>query len=88
MLVFLHDQRILIHFDNTVELKKLVILDPQWLLDIIKTIKTVNCYDHQERGFKDLLLKLEKEPWKKNCSSIHGVHWSKNITPLKALSQS
>ena len=33
---FLHDQRILIHFDNTTELNKLVILDLQWLIDVMK----------------------------------------------------
>ena len=38
-------------------------------------------------GICGLSLK-EKESWKKNWSSIHGVHWSKNITPVKALSQS
>ncbi|XP_067037362.1 uncharacterized protein [Acropora muricata] len=61
VLDFLHDQRILIHFDDTVELNKLVVLDPQWLIDVFKTVITVKRYDQQERGFKDLWLKLERE---------------------------
>ncbi|XP_044175060.1 uncharacterized protein LOC122958332 isoform X2 [Acropora millepora] len=47
VLDFLHDQRILIHFDDTVELNKLVI--------------TVKPFHLQERGFKDMWLKLERE---------------------------
>ena len=61
VLNFLHDQRILIHFDDTVELNKLVVLDPQWLIDVFKTVITVKRYDHKERRFKDLWLKLERE---------------------------
>ena len=61
VLDFLHDQRIIIHFDDTVELNKLVVLDPQWLIDVFKTVITVKRYDHIERGFKDLWLKLERE---------------------------
>ena len=61
VLNFLHDQRILIHFDETVELNKLVVLDPQWLIDVFKTVITVKRYDHLKRGFKDLWLKLERE---------------------------
>ncbi|XP_044171704.1 LOW QUALITY PROTEIN: uncharacterized protein LOC114948667 [Acropora millepora] len=61
VLNFLHDQRILIHFDDTVELNKLVVLDPQWLIDVFKSVITVKRYDPQERGFKDSWLKLERE---------------------------
>ena len=61
VLDFLHDQRILIHFDDTFELKKLVVLDPQWLIDVFKTVITVKRYDQQERGLNDLWLKLERE---------------------------
>ena len=61
VLNFLHDQGILIHFDDTVELKKLVVLDPQWLIDVFKTVITVKRYDQQERGLHDLWLKLERE---------------------------
>ena len=61
VLDFLHDQRILIHFDDTVELNKLVVLDPQWLIDVFKTVITVKRYDQQEMGLNDLWLKLERE---------------------------
>ena len=61
VLDFLHDQRSLIHFDDTVELNKLVVLDPQWLIDVFKAVITVKCYDQQERGLNDLWLKLERE---------------------------
>ena len=61
VLDFLHDQRILIHFGDTVELNKLVVLDPQWLIDVFKTVITVKRYDQQERGLNDLWLKLERE---------------------------
>ena len=61
VLDFLHDQRILIHFGDTVELNKLVVLDRQWLIDVFKTVITVKRYDQQERGLNDLWLKLERE---------------------------
>ena len=60
-LAFLHNQRILLHFDDNVELSKLVVLDLQWLIDVFKTVITVKRFDRQERGFKDLWLKLERE---------------------------
>ena len=58
---FLHDQRILIHFDNTKELNKIVILDPQWLIDVMKKVITIKRYDDGEGEFKFLWRKLEKE---------------------------
>ena len=58
---FLHDQRILIHFDNTDELNKLVVLDLQWLIDIMKKVITIKRYDDAEREFKFLWCKLQKE---------------------------
>ncbi|XP_078360425.1 uncharacterized protein LOC144644773 [Oculina patagonica] len=60
LLDFLHDQRILIHFDDTPDLNKLVVLDAQWLIDVFKKVITVKRYDHEEREFKDLWHKLEK----------------------------
>ena len=36
LLNFLHDKRILLHFDDTPELNRLVVLDPQWLIDVFK----------------------------------------------------
>ena len=60
LLNFLHDQRILIHFDDTPELNKFVVLDPQWLIDVFKKVITVKPYDHEEREFKVLWQKLEQ----------------------------
>ena len=61
VLDFLHDQRIIIHFDDTDELNELVVLDPQWLIDVFKKVITVKRFDRIERGFKHLWLKLERE---------------------------
>ncbi|XP_015748721.1 PREDICTED: uncharacterized protein LOC107328511 isoform X3 [Acropora digitifera] len=61
VLDFLHDQRIIIHFGDTDELNKLVVLDPQWLIDVFKKVITVKRFDRIERGFKHLWLKLERE---------------------------
>ncbi|XP_044166110.1 uncharacterized protein LOC114967473 [Acropora millepora] len=61
VLDFLHDQRIIIHFDDTDELNELLVLDPQWLIDVFKKVITVRRFDRIERGFKNLWLKLERE---------------------------
>ena len=59
LLNLLHDQRILIHFDDTPELKKLVVLDPQWLINVFKKVITVKPYDYQEKELTELWHKLE-----------------------------
>jgi len=59
LLNFLHDQRILIHFDDSPELNNLVVLDPQWLIDVFKKVITVKPYDYKERKFRELWCKLE-----------------------------
>ena len=60
LLDFLHDQRILIHFDDTPELNKLVVLDPQWLIDLLKKVITVQPSDcHGKAEIKQLWHKLE-----------------------------
>ncbi len=61
LLNFLHDMRILIHFDDTPELDNLVILDPQWLIDVFKKVITVRPYHWKEKEFEDLWCKLERE---------------------------
>ena len=61
LLNFLHDQRVLIHFDDTRELNKLVVLDPQWLIDVFKEVITIRPYHRKEKEFKELWCKLEKE---------------------------
>ena len=63
LLNFLHDQRVLIHFDDTPELNKLVVLDPQWMVDVFKEVITIRPgpYHGKEKEFKELWCKLEKE---------------------------
>ena len=59
MLNFLHDQRILVHFNDTPQLGRMVILDPQWLIDVFKEVITIRPYQRQERKYEQLWLKLE-----------------------------
>ena len=61
LLNFLHDKRILIHFDDTRELNELVVLDPQWLIDVFKKVITVKPYDRQSKKFTELWCKLENK---------------------------
>ena len=63
LLNFLHDQRILIHFDDTPELDKMVILDLQWLIDLFRKVITVKRYDPKadEEQFEELWKKLETD---------------------------
>ncbi|XP_022792905.1 uncharacterized protein LOC111331938 [Stylophora pistillata] len=61
MLNFLHDHRIIIHFDDTQQLNRMVILDPQWLIDVFKEVITIRPYQRKERKHEQLWLKLEKE---------------------------
>ena len=60
LLDFLHDQKVLIHFNETPELENMVILDPQWLIDVFKKVITVKQYEHIEHTIEELWLKLEK----------------------------
>ena len=59
LLNFLHDQRIVIHFSGSPELERMVILDPQWLVDVLKNIITVTRFKHTEHLVRDLWIKLE-----------------------------
>jgi len=61
VLNFLHDKRILIHFSDSPELDKLVVLDPQWLVDVFKKVITIPPHDSKETEFEDLWGKLQKE---------------------------
>lgn len=60
LMKFLHDQRILIHFDDTPTLCKIVVLDIQWLIDVFKKVITVEPYDGKGKQYRELWLKLEK----------------------------
>ena len=59
MLNFMHDQKIIIHFNKTPELNNMVILDPQWLINIFKEVITVKRYEPTEGIVEQFLLKLQ-----------------------------
>ena len=59
LLNYLHDIRSLIHYEDTVQLNKLVVLDLQWLVDVFKKVITVKPYDPKEKEFLHLWCKLE-----------------------------
>ncbi|XP_020614950.1 uncharacterized protein LOC110053100 isoform X2 [Orbicella faveolata] len=61
LLNFLHDLRLLIHFDDTSELNDVVVLDPQWLIDVFKEVITVRPYHSKDKRFVDLWCQLERE---------------------------
>ena len=60
VLTFLHDLRVLIHFDDSPELSELVFLDIQWLIDVFKNVITVRAYP-VDRDFAPLWEKLENK---------------------------
>ena len=60
LLNFLHDQRILIHFSESPELENIVILSPQWLIDIFKEVITVKPYNKKNKRFTRLWRDFEK----------------------------
>ena len=60
LLNFLHDQRILIHFSETANLEKMVILSPQWLIDIFKEVITVKHFKQTDKRVARLWRDFEK----------------------------
>ena len=60
LLNFLHDQRILIHFSETPNLEKMVILSPQWLIDIFKEVITVKHFKQTDSSAETLWRDFEK----------------------------
>ena len=58
MMHFLHNQRILVHFDDTPQLNRMVILDPQWLINVFKEVITIGPYQSQKRKYEQMWLKL------------------------------
>ena len=60
LLNFLHDQRILIHFSETADLEKMVILNPQWLIDIFKEVITVKRFKQTDKRVARLWRNFEK----------------------------
>ena len=59
LLNFLHDQRVLIHFSETPDLENMVILGPQWLIDVFKKVITVESWEDVEEDFEELWRNLE-----------------------------
>ena len=60
LLTFLHDKGIVIHFSGSPELERVAILDPQWLVDVLKNVITVRRFKHTEHPVKDLWIQLEE----------------------------
>ena len=60
LLNFLHDQRIIIHFDDTPVLDKFLVLDPQWLINVFSKVITVQPYIYKERKYRELWCKFEE----------------------------
>ena len=59
LLNFLNDQRVLIHFNESPELEKMVILSPQWLIDVFKEVITIKSWEDVEEDFEELWRNLE-----------------------------
>ena len=59
LMALLHDQRIIIHFTDTPELKEMVILNLQWLIDVFKKVITIVPCESREVKFERQWLKLE-----------------------------
>ena len=60
LLNFLHDQRVFIHFSESPELENMVILRPQWLIDVFKEVITVKSWQEVDENFEQLWCNLEK----------------------------
>jgi len=65
---YLHYLRSLVHFDDSPTLNKLVVLDPQWLIDLFKKVITVQpASECKEETFLQLWASLkEREFWMNN----------------------
>ena len=54
VLNFLHDQKVLINFNELPELESMVILNPQWLVDVFKEVITFKSFNPPENGVESL----------------------------------
>ena len=73
LLNFLHDKRILIHFNDTPELDKWLVLDPQWLIDVFRMVITVRPYNPKRGNLKHFGISLRMmESWRKNFKACLG----------------
>ena len=57
---FLHDQKVLINFDESPGLERMVILNPQWLVDVFKEVITFKGFNHNDENFEGLWCEFEE----------------------------
>ena len=57
---FLHDQKVLINFDESPGLERMVILNPQWLVDVFKEVITFKGFNHNDENFEGLWFEFEE----------------------------
>ena len=56
---FLHDQKVLINFDESPGLERMVILNPQWLVDVFKEVITFKSFNHNDQSVQRLWSEFE-----------------------------
>ena len=61
MINYFHDRHVVLHFIDTPELDRLVVLDAQWLIDICKMVITVKPWQCQKEAFRKHWQALERE---------------------------
>ena len=59
VLDFLHDQKVLINFDESPGLESMVILNPQWLVDVFKEVITFKSFNHKDQSVQRLWSEFE-----------------------------
>ena len=57
---FLHDQKVLINFDESPGLERMVILNPQWLVDVFKEVITFKGFSHNDENVEGLWCEFEE----------------------------
>ena len=60
VLDFLHDQKVLINFDESPGLERMVILNPQWLVDVFKEVITFKGFNHNDENVEGLWCEFEE----------------------------
>ena len=57
---FLHDQKVLINFGESPGLERMVILNPQWLVDVFKEVITFKGFNHNDENVEGLWCEFEE----------------------------
>ena len=60
VLNFLHDQKVLINFDDSPGLERMVILNPQWLVDVFKEVITFKGFSYNDENVEGLWCEFEE----------------------------